>query len=691
MTTISPDWKTVTRLVLLSRELDDLEERELAPTKIKYQFSSMGHELGQVLLGLALDHPHDEANVYYRSRPFMLACGLTPREALAGGLARLGGPTNGRDVGVTYNLPKRRCVVVPQMSGAVGSQYTPAAGWAQAIVYRGQTLGEKDWEGSIAVALGGDGSVAANGFWAALNIVTTLKLPYLFFIEDNSYGISVSSSFQTPGGNIAKNLAAYGNLKIWDGDGADPLAASESVSRAVAYVRRGEGPALLHLRVPRLRGHTFGEDQRAYKTEEQIAEEAARDPLPRLRTFMLASGLKKEEWDALVASVRVEVKQATAEALELPEPDPVEVTRRVFYDGVMPQQGGLRPEGIQIPPGTDRPLPHDASSPRLNFLDAVRRTLESEMKINSRILVFGEDVGPRGGVHRVTLGLQKEFTDARVFDTSLSEEGIMGRAHGMALAGLMPVPEIQFRKYADPAHEQINDIGSVRWRSDGKFALPMVLRIPVGITRKPMTGELGDPWHSMSGEAVFAHTLGWRLVMPSNAEDAVGLLRTALRGDDPVFFLEHRALLDNEIARRPYPGDNYSLPFGVAADVTQGDELTVVTWGECVYRCQQAAADHVGRVNIIDLRTLVPWDKDKVLASIRRTGKLLVVHEDTITGGFAGEIIAVVAQEAFMDLDAPVERVASADTMMPYNQALMHAVIPSVDKIRAVMKRMLNF
>lgn len=699
MTVISFDWAQVTRYVLLARELDELEERELAPKKVKYQFSSMGHELAQVLLALALDHPHDEASVYYRSRPFVLASGLTPRESIAGGMARVGGPTDGRDVGVSYNMVRRGRALIPPMSGDVGTQFTPAVGWAQAICYRRRVLNEKEWEGALAVALGGDGSIAANGFWAALNIATVNHLPYLFFIEDNGYGISVPGTFQTPGGNIAKNLAAYANLKIWDGDGTDPLEASQFVSEAVTYVRSGAGPAMLHLCVPRLRGHTFGEDQRAYKTEQQIAEDAARDPLPRLKKFMLASYMKEAEWDALVEQIRAELKQAAVEAEALPEPNPAEVTRYTFFDGTAPIHGGLRAESLDgtairdvpnalIPLGT-----HSAqkSVERVNLGEAIRLTLESEMKINPRILVFGEDVGPRGGVHRITRDLQKEFGDARVFDTSLNEEGIMGRAHGMALAGLFPVPEIQFRKYADPAHEQIDDIGSLRWRSAGKFAAPMVLRIPVGFTRKPGIGELGDPWHSVSGEAIYAHMVGWKIALPSNAEDATGLLRTALRGDDPTFFLEHRALLDHEHARRAYPGDDYCLPFGVAAELTPGDELTVVTWGECVYRCLEAASEFANRVAVIDLRTIIPWDRQKVLASVKRTGKVLIVHEDTITNGFAGEISAVLASEAFTDLDAPIERLASLDVPMPYNQNLMRAVIPSVEKIRATMKRMLEY
>jgi 2-oxoisovalerate dehydrogenase E1 component len=461
--------------------------------------------------------------------------------------------------------------------------------------------------------------------------------------------------------------------------------AAACISQAVAHVRGREGPCLLRLRVPRLLGHTFVDDQ-AYKPPEVREDEAGRDPLPRLRDHLLAEGhLTVEGWEALLAEVRDELDRALAEAQTNPEPraDPAAATRHVFYSDQVPEMGGLRREGAQPPQGTGAPRPE---GPRINLLDAVRRTMESEMERNPRILVFGEDVGVKGGVHGATLGMQSRFGWERVFDTSLSEEGIVGRAQGMALAGLMPVPEIQFRKYADPAQEQINDIGTLRWRTAGKFAAPMVIRIPVGYGKKT-----GDPWHSVSGEAIFAHTLGWRLAFPSNAEDAVGLMRTALRGDDPTFFFEHRALLDTAPARRPYPGDDYCLPFGLAAKLLEGDELTVVTWGEMVYRCLEAAAAFPGRVAVLDLRTIVPWDRDAVLESVAHTGKLLIVHEDTRTNGFAGEIAATVAAEAFVHLDGPIERLTTLDCPIPYSAGLMEVVVPGVDDIRGRMQNLLDF
>ncbi len=343
----------------------------------------------------------------------------------------------------------------------------------------------------------------------------------------------------------------------------------------------------------------------------------------------------------------------------------------------------MRAEGADLPPGDPEPKP---VGPRINFVDAVRRTLEGELARNPRLLVFGEDVGVKGGVHGATLDMQAHFGVERVFDTSLSEDGIIGRATGMALAGLLPVAEIQFRKYADPAHEQLSDLGTLRWRTANRFAAPVVVRIPVGFGKKT-----GDPWHSLTAEAIYAHLIGWRIAFPSNAEDAVGLLRNALRGDDPTFFFEHRALLDTAEGRRPYPGDDYCLPFGQAARLAEGDELTLVSWGAMVPRCLEAARDFAGRVTLIDLRTIRPWDQESVLDSVRRTGKLLVVHEDTRTGGFAGEIIATVSEQAFTYLDGPPERLSMPDVPVPFNRGLMAMVMPGVESIRAKIEAVLAF
>ena len=679
-----PNWLEVAQKVLLSRQMDRLEVEQLTPQgKVKYQFSAGGHELAQILLAQALTHPHDAATIYYRSRPFMLAKGLNAVDALAAGMARSAGPSLGRDTGVMYNLPGQGALTILPTSGNVGAQYTPAAGWAQSIRYHTQVLEEPGWNGAIAVAMGGDGSVASNGFWAALNIVTTLWFPYLFFIEDNQFGLSVPSLCQTPGGDIATNLVCYENFKTLEADGFDPLATWKAIKEAVDFVRREGGPCLLRMLVPRLGGHTFVDNQ-AYKTAKQRADDIARDPLPRLKAFMLEQGILDDAgWQKLETDVTQELSQALQVAEATPEPSPNTTLEHIYFSGLSPRQGGLRPEGTLIPLGSPTPQPSGA---RLNLLDAVRHTLEVEMERNPRIAVFGEDVGLKGGVHGATMGMQTRFGEDRVFDTSLNEDGIIGRSTGMALAGLLPVPEIQFRKYADPAHEQLNDLGTLRWRTANNFAAPVVVRIPVGYAKKT-----GDPWHSVSAESIYAHFIGWRIAFPSNAEDAVGLLRTALRGDDPTFFFEHRALLDSPEARRPYPGDDYCLPFGKASKLTHGDELTVITWGAMVHRCLEAVQSFPERVTLIDLRTILPWDKDGVLESVRQSGKVLIVHEDTITNGFAAEIIATLVENAFTDLDAPIARLATPDVPIPYNIGLMESILPSVERIHQKIEDLLNF
>jgi 2-oxoisovalerate dehydrogenase E1 component len=676
---LQPDWRRVVRLLQASRFLDEIEETRLVPErKVLYQFSARGHDLAQILLGLQLTDAHDGVTVYYRSRPLMLALGVTLEDAAAGPLARTGSFSGGRDIGVVFNHPGRDAPTVLPACGGVGAQYTPAAGWAQAIRYRHETLHEPAYARSIAVVLGGDASTATNGFWAALNIATTLRLPMLFYIEDNGYGISVPAELQTPGGNILANLRSFAGLALLEGDGADPRAAAQLTQRAVAQVRESRAPLLLRLTVPRLSGHS-GQDTQAYKSAATLAEEHARDPLGRLQQLLVPAQVSEAEWAQLAQGARVAVEEAVAAALARPQPDPRELTAHVFSGpGALQQQGGLAPEGKRLPAGSSAAQP---AGTRINMLTAIRRTLEVELGANPRLLVFGEDVGPKGGVHGATLGLQEKFGAARVFDTSLSEEGIIGRAVGMALAGLLPVAEIQFRKYADPATEQLNDCGTLRWRTGNRFAAPLVVRMPGGFFK------CGDPWHSQTNEVAFVHSVGWQVAVPSNAEDAVGLLRAALRGNDPVIFFEHRAMLDGAWARRPYPGDDFIVPFGAARTVRSGSELTVVTWGAMVERCQQAAAlSHVD-AEVLDLRTLSPWDRDAVRASVEKTHRCLIVHEDNLSAGFGAEIAAMLAQECFFSLEAPLERLAMPDIPSPHSPVLLEAAVPSVARISEAIQR----
>jgi 2-oxoisovalerate dehydrogenase E1 component len=679
------DWARVVSTVLLSRALDELEETRLLPArKVLYQFTARGHDVTQVLLGQLLTEPRDGVGVYYRSRPLLLALGLPLDEALAATMMRAGGLSDGRDIGVVFNLPNHDGPCVFPACGGVGTQYTPAIGWAQSILYRSQVLRDSRWVGSIAIAHGGEASAATNGFWSALTIATTQRLPVLFFIEDNGYGISVKSEFQTPGGNIAANLASFRNLQIFQGDSSDPRGAAALMEQALRSVRAGEGPALLRIVVPRLSGHS-GQDTQAYKTQEEIAAERARDPLLQLRKQLVPEIFSEEAWAALERSARQDIEAALLRVEQRQHPDPSRATRFAFSerrpDGSIEvqAQGGLLAEGILPIPASEAARPE---GPRINMVTAIRRTLEHELAVNPRVVIFGEDVGRKGGVHAATLGLQEKFGEARVFDTSLSEEGIIGRAVGMALAGLMPVPEIQFRKYAEPAAEQLNDCGTMRWRTANRCAAPMVVRMPGGFFK------CGDPWHSQSNEVQFAHAIGWRVAMPSNAEDAVGLLRSALRGNDPTIFFEHRAMLDGAWARRPYPGNDYVVPFGKAQLLREGEELTVVAWGAMVERCELAAAESGVDVEVLDLRTLMPWDREAVIASVRKTHRCLIVHEDNLTAGFGAEIAATLAKATFFDLDAPIERVTMPDVPSPHSPLLLEAVVPSVARITQAIREL---
>ena len=687
-TVASVDWHRLTELMLTSRAMDDKEENELVPNKeVLYQFSARGHELGQILLGSQLNHKHDAASAYYRSRPLMLSLGLELEDAMAAPMGKSGGYSDGRDIGVVCNKPGLDGPTVLPMAGDVGSQYTPAVGWAQGIQYHLETLGDEEYERAISVVLGGEGSVATNGFWSALTIATTQDLPILFYIEDNGYGISVPGEYQTPGGNIAKNLYSFKNIRIFDGDGTDPVEAADLVSQSVDYVRNRKGPALIHLTMPRLNGHSY-QDNQAYKSEELLKEEQQNDPLDSVKSFLVPDSISSDEWNQLEEKAEKDIEQASQAALSRPEPDTDQTRRYAFaekkQDGSLDTQliGGLAPSEHEFPESSTTP---EAGKQRINIVEAVRKTLDYELETNPKAMVFGEDVAAKGGVHAVTMGLQTSHGESRVFDTSLSEEGIIGRAVGLAYSGLMPVAEIQFRKYAAPATEQLNNCGTIRWRTANKFAAPSVVRMPGGFAK------CGDPWHSLSNEVFFAHAVGWQIVMPSNAQDAVGLLRSAMRSNNPTIFFEHRNLLDAKYARRPYPGDKYVVPFGKAHKLQEGKDLTIVTWGAMCEQAEMAVDQMDVSADILDLRSIMPWDKNAVLESVQKTNRCLIVHEDTQTAGFGAEISAVLSQEAFKYLDAPIERLTMPDIPVPYNVELMDSVLPSAEKIRSKIEELVAF
>ncbi|VAW33830.1 Branched-chain alpha-keto acid dehydrogenase, E1 component, alpha subunit / Branched-chain alpha-keto acid dehydrogenase, E1 component, beta subunit [hydrothermal vent metagenome] len=673
------DWHEIAAKLLISRALDDLEEFTLVKNKkVLYQFSARGHDMAQIILGQCLTGKKDAVSGYYRSRPLLLAMGLPPQQALEASMMKVGGFSDGRDIGVVFNNPKHNGACILPMSGGVGAQYTPVSGWAQAAVYHSKVLKNHKWKDAIGLVLGGDGSVASNGFWSALTIATTQKLPQLFYIEDNGYGISVPSDFQTPGGDIAKNLASFKGLTIFSGDGTNPQQVAELVTQAHQAVRYERKPTLLRLTVPRLNGHS-AQDTQAYKSKQRIAFEQQHDPLPKLKKYLLSNTLITEQkWHELEANAKKTVNHAFIKADNKPFASPNTITSHTFCEyndkGEMQlqKQGGIHLARPKFPPSSNEVI---AEAGRINMVTAIRKTLDYELQHNEKMALFGEDIGVKGGVHAVTLGLQDKYGKERVFDTSLSEEGIIGRALGMSLAGLLPVPEIQFRKYADPAEEQLNDIGSMRWRTNNRFAAPMVVRMAGGYF------GCGDPWHSQTAEVKWVHAIGWQVAMPSNAQDAVGLLRYALRNNNPTIFFEHRRMLDDIWARREYPGDQYIIEFGKGKKITQGNRLTLVTWGGMVSRCEEAVKQSNLDIDLIDLRTIRPWDKDMVITSVKKTNRCLIVHEDNISAGFGAEIAAVLANEAFYYLDAPIERLAMPDIGNPHQPDLMNAVVPTPKKI----------
>jgi 2-oxoisovalerate dehydrogenase E1 component len=675
------DWREVARLMLTSRAMDEKEETDLVPNKkVLYQFSARGHELGQILLGKLLTNSNDAASAYYRSRPLLLSLGLDLEDAMAAPMGKSGSYSDGRDIGVVCNKPDEDSVKVLPMAGDVGSQYTPAIGWAQAIEYRRTVLKEKKYEGAIAVILGGDGSVATNGFWSALTIATTQNLPVLFYIEDNGYGISVTSEFQTPGGVITDNLQSFKNLRIIEGDGTDPEEAAKLMEEAVTSVRDRKGPTMIRLKVPRLNGHSY-QDNQAYKPQELVEEEKQNDPLDTLKEYLVPDTLSDRVWKNLEKKAKETIEETAKAALARSEPDTSTTEKHAFAEELQ-TIGGLAVEGHEFPEESETPTPEKQ---RINIVEAIRRTLAYELETNKKLLVFGEDVGLKGGVHAATMDLQSKFGEQRVFDTSLSEEGIIGRSVGMAYAGLMPVAEIQFRKYADPATEQLNNCGTTRWRTANRFAAPIVVRMPGGFAK------CGDPWHSMSNEVFFTHAIGWQVAMPSNAEDAVGLLRSAMRSNNPTMFFEHRNLLDAKYARKPYPGNEFVVPFGKAKLLKEGSDITIVTWGAMCERTEQAVEETGISADVLDLRTLMPWDKEACLKSLTKTNKCLIVHEDNKTAGFGAEISAVLSKEGFSDLDAPIERITMPDIPVPYNIGLMESVLPTVDKIKQKLEYLSNY
>jgi len=675
------------RLMLLSRRVDDKEIQLKNQSKAYFQISGAGHEAILVAAGKQLKPGYDWFFPYYRDRALCLTLGMTPREMFLASVGSKDDPANsGRQMPSHWG---HRALNIPSQSSCTGTQCLHAVGSADArrIYDRVDQIPDRDKQfhaDEITYVSIGDGATSEGEFWESLSTACVRKLPVLFLVEDNGYAISVPVEVQTPGGDISRIVEGFVGLRVYRCDGTDYVASYRTMREAVAHVRAGYGPVLVHATVVRPYSHSLSDDEKLYKTPAEREAEARRDPLVRMRHFLTHQGLATDaELAEIAASVDQEVNEAAASAIDAPVPEPATAAHFVFSPDVDPASDVFASEAAPAgPPDT--------------MVSAINRTLKDEMARNPRIVVFGEDVADasreeslgqvagKGGVFKVTHGLQRLYGGERVFNSPLAEANIIGRAVGMALRGLKPVVEIQFFDYIWPGFMQIRDeLSMMRYRSGNRWSCPVVMRVPIG-------GYLrgGAPYHSQSGVAIFAHTPGIRIVFPSTAQDAAGLLRTAIRCDDPVLFCEHKHLYRQTYNKSPYPGDNYTVPFGKASIVRDGTDIVVFTWGALVQRsllaAQQAERDGIS-VAVIDLRSIIPYDWETIAAYTRRTNRVIIVHEDQLTCGFGAEIAARVSDELFEYLDAPVKRVASLDCPVAYAPVLEEVILPgSADVLKAI-------
>jgi 2-oxoisovalerate dehydrogenase E1 component len=690
-------WLRAYRAMVLSRRLDEAQIRLKQQQKSYFQASGAGHEAVLAAAGLLLRSGEDWIFPYYRDQTLCLMLGCTPYDLLLEALGAGTAPSSGgRQMPGFWG--NRRLNIVSQ-SGPTGMQFLQAVGCAEASLMAchaqrrqdDNARAAADSPASLVYVSSGEGATSEGEFWEALNAAVVRRAPVLFLIEDNGYAISVPSEVQTPGGSISRLVASFPGLFVRACDGTDVAASYAALAQAVAWCRRREGPALVHAQVVRPHSHSISDDERAYRTEEERAEEAHRDPIARGRRHLLAASLVTEDQlVALESDVDREVHEAIEAALDAPAPDPNTLPQFVYSPDVDPAADSFATE------------PQFTGEPR-TMVELVNACLRDEMARDSRVVVFGEDVADlsrdhllevlkgKGGVFKATAGLQRRFGGERVFNTPLAEASIVGRAIGMAMRGLKPVIEIQFFDYIWPAMMQIrNELAVLRWRSMNAFSCPVVIRAPIG---GYLTGSA--IYHSQSGETTFTHIPGLRVVMPSSALDANGLLRTAIRCDDPVLFLEPKHLYRQPYNRSPDPGPELMIPFGRANCVREGTEATIVTYGATVHRAEQAAAilerEDGALVEILDLRSLSPYDWPAIAASVRKTSRALVVHEDWVSWGYGAEIAARIADELFDALDAPVRRVGAADRFCAYHPILEEHTLPQVRDIVEALRALVAY
>ena len=676
------------RTMLLSRRIDDKEIQLKNQSLIFFQISGAGHEAVLTAAGMHLRPGYDWFYPYYRDRALCLTLGMTSLEMLLAAVGAEDDPNSGG-----RQMPSHwghRKLNIPSQGSPTGTQCLHAIGAGEAgMIYERVTAiadrNEQFHSDEITYLSIGEGATSEGEFWESLNTACTRSVPVLYLIEDNGYAISVPVEVQTPGGDVSRLVETYPNLKVMRCDGTDFIESYRTLGEAAAYVRRERKPAFVHAKVIRPYSHSLSDDERLYKTPEERKAEALRDPLTKMRAFLLHEQLATEaDLEAVLQSVDREIAESTALALKAPKPSVDSAASFVFSPTVDPTSSAFltsaQPEGK---PDT--------------MVSAINRTMKDEMATNPRIVIFGEDVADaskasalphvpgKGGVFKVTHGLQKIYGADRVFNSPLAEANIVGRAVGMATRGLKPVVEIQFFDYIWPAMMQLKDeMSMLRYRSGNNWSCPMVVRVPIG-------GYLrgGAPYHSQSGVSIFAHCPGVRIAFPSNAVDAAGLLRTAIRCDDPVLYLEHKHLYRQTYNKGVYPGPDYMIPFGKGSLRRDGTDMVVLTWGALVQRsllaAQQAEKDGVS-VAVFDLRTIMPYDWDGIADLVRSTSKVIVAHEDTLTCGFGAEIAARIGDELFEYLDAPVKRVAALDCPVAYCPDLEEKILPQSSDVLAAIK-----